>query len=131
MAVFCNLFDESVWSALVANHSGVSTGVSVVSAGDPADAQAEFLDPCVSCPLRGLCDDDDCAMKCYPLGCIARRGWRYVLGLKPSQCLPCAPCRSHIGKPRSPEGLRGRSPGLKPLAHPPPLLVVGSFRLTH
>lgn len=23
--------------------------------------------PCKSCPLQGLCDDDDCAMKCFHL----------------------------------------------------------------
>lgn len=25
------------------------------------------LDPCVQCRYRGLCDSDDCAMKCYRL----------------------------------------------------------------
>lgn len=25
------------------------------------------LNPCVGCSYRYLCDDDDCAMKCYPL----------------------------------------------------------------
>lgn len=78
MAIICNLFNDAVWSALVANHSDVSTGVSVVSAGDPADAPAEILDPCVSCPLRGLCDDDYCAMHLHPLDMPkppSKRGW--------------------------------------------------------
>lgn len=26
-----------------------------------------YYGPCKSCPLRGLCDADDCAMKCFKL----------------------------------------------------------------
>jgi hypothetical protein len=78
MAIICNLFDDAVWSALAADPAGVSVGSSVVSAGDPAEAPAEILDPCVSCPLRGLCDDDYCGMQCFPLDmpeCPNEAGW--------------------------------------------------------
>lgn len=78
MAIICNLFGESVWSALAADHAGACAVSSVVSAGVPADAPAEILDPCVSCPLRGLCDDDYCGMQCFPLDmpeCPNEAGW--------------------------------------------------------
>lgn len=78
MAIVCNLFDDAVWSALAADPAGVSVGSSVVSAGVPADAPAEILDPCVSCPLRSLCNDDDCGMQCFPLDmpeCPNEAGW--------------------------------------------------------
>ena len=79
MAIICNLFGDAVWSALAADPAGVSAGSSVVSAGVPADAPAEILDPCVSCPLRGLCDDDYCGMQCFHLDMPkppSKRGWR-------------------------------------------------------
>lgn len=39
----------------------------------------QVLDPCVQCRYCGLCDGDDCAMKCFSLDmCHApsERGWR-------------------------------------------------------
>ena len=39
----------------------------------------QILDPCVRCRYCGLCDDDECAMKCFPLDmdhAPAERGWR-------------------------------------------------------
>lgn len=79
MAIICNLFGDAVRSALAADPAGVSVGSSVVSAGDPADAPAEILDPCMSCPLRGLCDDDYCGMQCFSIDMPkppSKRGWR-------------------------------------------------------
>ena len=52
------------------------------------------------------------------------------LGLWPSLVLPCAPCRSHIGKPLPAKACRGISLRLKAHAHPPPLLVAGCLNLT-
>ncbi len=78
MAIICNLFGSAVWSALAADPDGVSVVSSVASAGVPADAPAVILDPCVSCPLRGLCGDDDCGMQCFPLDmpeCPNEKGW--------------------------------------------------------
>lgn len=42
-------------------------------------SRAQIFDPCVQCPYCGLCDDDDCAMKCFPLDmrhAPTERGWR-------------------------------------------------------
>lgn len=38
-----------------------------------------LLDPCVKCRYRGLCDSEECAMKCYPLDmnhAPKDRGWK-------------------------------------------------------
>ena len=38
-----------------------------------------MLNPCVQCRYRGLCDDGECAMMCFPLDmrhAPTERGWR-------------------------------------------------------
>lgn len=42
-------------------------------------SRAQIFDPCVQCRYCGLCDDDECAMKCFPLDmnhAPTARGWR-------------------------------------------------------
>lgn len=40
---------------------------------------SSMLNPCPQCPYQGLCDSDECAMKCFPLDmnhAPTSRGWR-------------------------------------------------------
>lgn len=79
MATVLNLFDKSVWSGLVCSKV-------VTSAGAPAEApasrsshgcaaaamaaRADLLgcyDPCHDCPLKAVCDSENCAMHLFPL----------------------------------------------------------------
>lgn len=55
------LFDDAVWSSLVINQSG--------QASQPAITQVKTATKgcCSGCEFSGLCDNDECAAKLYPI----------------------------------------------------------------
>lgn len=90
MAFIVSLFSDA--EMMGATSSAASSSASVCAADSVAvpnesapRAEAgdypgsSMLNPCSQCPYRGLCDSDECAMKCYPLDMNHRpteRGWR-------------------------------------------------------
>lgn len=61
MGTILNLFDDAVWSSLVFNHSK--------QAQEPAGTEVttDQLCCCSGCEFAGLCDNDECAAKLYPI----------------------------------------------------------------
>lgn len=61
MGRILNLFDDAVWSSLVLNHSK--------QASQPAVSQVTTAPQgcCTGCEFAGLCDNDECAAKLYPI----------------------------------------------------------------
>lgn len=61
MGRILNLFDGAVWSSLVINHRE--------QASQPADARVTTAPQgcCAGCEFAGLCDNDECAAKLYPI----------------------------------------------------------------
>lgn len=101
MAMLLSLFSESemisacpVDRGVLSSVSSFQSEASAPSVGvlsEPAPPQVvevaarlgddwgQVLDPCVQCRYFGLCDDDDCAMKCFSLDmrhAPTERGWR-------------------------------------------------------
>lgn len=101
MAFILSLFSESEMTGSCAaglsvqsSKSSVQSEAVALSAGvlsEPAAPQVvevvarlgadwgQILDPCAQCRYRGLCDSDDCAMKCFSLDmkhAPTARGWR-------------------------------------------------------
>lgn len=56
-----NLFDDAVWSSLVFNHSEQDP--------EPIGSQVTTAPQgcCSGCEFAGLCDNDECAAKFYPI----------------------------------------------------------------
>ena len=61
MGRILNLFDDAVWSSLVYNQS--------VQVPKPAVSQISATTGgcCSGCEFAGLCDNDECAAKLYPV----------------------------------------------------------------
>lgn len=61
MGRILSLFDDAVWSSLVINQS--------VQATKPAVTQSTSAQQgcCSGCEFAGLCDNDECAAKLYPI----------------------------------------------------------------
>ena len=101
MALIMSLFSESEMIGVCPVDRGVQSSVSSFQSeasapsvgvlSEPAPPQVvevaarlgedwgKIIDPCVQCRYCGLCDGDDCAMKCFSLDmrhAPSARGWR-------------------------------------------------------
>lgn len=90
MAFIMSLFSDAEMMGAASGAAGSSANVctanhiAVPNESAPcADAVDYFessrLNPCTQCRYRGLCDDDECAMKCFSLDmnhAPTARGWR-------------------------------------------------------
>lgn len=67
MVKLLSLFSDQKMSGLGSNPTPHSSVVSSVSSEACSTECAGVLDPCVHCPLAGVCDHDDCAQHGFPL----------------------------------------------------------------
>ena len=67
MAFILSLFSDAEMKGLDSVSLPHSVGVSSVPSEACSPESAGVLDPCVRCPLAGVCGPDDCAQHGFPL----------------------------------------------------------------
>ena len=67
MALLLSLFSDQEMSGVGSSPLPSSSVVSSVPSEACSPESAGILDPCVRCPLAGVCSPDDCAQHGFPL----------------------------------------------------------------
>ena len=67
MALLLSLFSDEEMKGLGSRPVPTTSGVSSVPSEACSPECASVLDPCVRCPLAGVCSPDDCAQHGFPL----------------------------------------------------------------
>lgn len=67
MALLLSLFSDPEMSGVGSSSIPSAPVVSSVPSEACSPGSAEVVDPCLSCPLAGLCDPSECGSQLFPL----------------------------------------------------------------